>query len=278
MNWEEEIKKIAQWLKKYLEKSGAKGYVLGLSGGLDSAITICLLKRAVGNNIIAINMPCYSSQQAEVDSCDLIHNLKLFEQYAVIDLGYILDCFTTVKNPIFNSQYQMPRSLIEIGNIKARLRMIRLFEMANHYNYLVAGTGNKSEIMTGFYSKFGDGACDISPLANFYKTELYEMAQYLPEIPRSIVEKIPSSDLWPGTSDAREIGFEYSELDPMLQTIDTLDELPGNEEQFLYQISRILGNSEIELNNDKWKKVYNLVKKSEHKRNMPVKYMRNIGE
>jgi NAD+ synthase len=284
MNWELEIDKMAEWLKNYASQAGAKGYVVGLSGGLDSAVVSCLCVKAVGEeNVIAVHLPCSSSSspQSELDATELANNLGI--KYAVVDLKPTFDSIVKTR-PWFMGE-ELPDDIknlsrsnqIRLGNIKARLRMVKLYEIANYYNYLVAGTSNRSELMIGYTSKYGDGGVDLEPIGDFYKTEVYKMVKYLPRIPVSTIYKNPSAELWVGQTDEMEIGESYELLDLKLKLVERLEELPKTEEQFLSAMSQHMDMRQL-LQDPMWKKVYAMMKKAEHKNNMPPKYERTKGE
>lgn len=208
MKWEEIEGKIVHWLRNKVEEAGAKGLVLGISGGLDSSITAVLVKRAVGDNHLALILPCHSSP------VDLEHANLLAQTFALktetVDLTPVYDLLLTILPP----GTPMARA-----NLKPRLRMLTLYYYANTFNYLVVGTGNKSELQVGYFTKYGDGGVDLLPIGNLYKTQLREFARYL-GIPLEIIEKPPSAGLWEGQTDEGEMGITYSELDSILKALE----------------------------------------------------------
>lgn len=208
MNWEEIESKIVHWLRAKVEEAGAKGLVLGISGGIDSSITAVLVKKAVGDNHLALILPCHSSP------ADLEHANLLAQTFALktetVDLTPVYDLLLTILPP----GTPMARA-----NLKPRLRMLTLYYYANTFNYLVVGTGNKSELQVGYFTKYGDGGVDLLPLGNLYKTQLREFAHYL-GIPKEIIEKPPSAGLWEGQTDEGEMGITYSELDSILEALE----------------------------------------------------------
>ena len=245
-----EIGKISKWMKKYLDNSGCKGYVVGLSGGIDSAVVLSLCCKAVGKeNVIAMSMPCNSSKDSEEDAQALTDNLGMVLIINPIENIYNL----TLKNFSFKRDIEN-FNLIQ-GNLKARLRMVQLFVLANKLNYLVAGTSNKSEQSIFYGTKFGDMACDISPISHIYKTDIYKMAALMPEIPENILKKDPSADLWPGQKDTDEIGMSYEKLDQILKALEE----KNSKELDKFNIEDI-------------EKVQNRIKKGSHKGKMPVEY------
>ena len=249
IDYGKEIDRISQWIKKYVKKSGVKGIVVGLSGGLDSAVVACLSVKAVGKeNVIGVTLPCNSSPDTVIDAESLSHNLDI--SFSTMGL------FSTFKEVIdaIKETYKKEVQNLTQANIKARLRMVALYAIANQNNMLVAGTGNLSELMIGYCTKYGDGGVDIEPIGNYYKTEVYKMAKLLPDIPKSTLIKPPSADLWAGQTDEAEIGMTYAELDTILINIGTAGE-------------KLLEQKKID-------KVKLMIKKAEHKNNVPPRYER----
>jgi len=208
MDYEEIERKIVQWLKGKVEEAGAKGLVLGISGGIDSSVTAVLVKKAVGDNHLALILPCHSHPQ------DLEHATLVAKTFGLktetVDLTPVYDLLLTILPP----GTPMARA-----NLKPRLRMLTLYYYANNLNYLVVGTGNKSELMVGYFTKYGDGGVDLLPIGNLYKTQLRGFARYL-GIPEEIILKPPSAGLWEGQTDEGEMGITYSELDSILEALE----------------------------------------------------------
>ena len=192
---------IVAWLKDVLKKSGCKGFVVGLSGGIDSAVTGALVQRAAGEKHLGLFLPCHSDpKDAEfVRETASILKLNLKE----LDLSPIYDVMETV----------LPEgSVLQMGNLKSRLRMIVLYHYAASHNYLVAGTSNKTEYLLGYFTKFGDGASDVVPLRDLLKREVVKLAQEI-GLPQHIITRPPTAGLWPGQTDEAEIGLSYDTLD-----------------------------------------------------------------
>jgi NAD+ synthase len=203
------ITDISIWIKKEVEKADKKGAVLGLSGGLDSTITAFLCKKALGSKkVLGLIMPCHSQFETLEDTKIAVEFLQIPTQH--IDLSTIYDTFLSIL-PEGNK--------ISCANIKPRLRMVTLYYFANKLDYLVVGTGNKSECCAGYFTKYGDGAVDILPLADIYKTELIKLAEYI-HVPCKIINKPPSADLWKGQTDEGELGITYKELDEILKGLN----------------------------------------------------------
>lgn len=261
MDWNEEINSVADWMFGYADSFNIEGYVVGLSGGIDSSVTACEAVLAVGKeNVIGIGMPCGS----EGSNPDSVKDAKLLAENLGIRFG-IMDI-----EKQFNDTVEAVEKFLEIisgekiklnrvtkANIKARIRMANLYAVANFAGYLVAGTGNLSELEVGYCTKHGDGGVDIEPLGNYYKTEIYKMAEYMPEIPQRTKAKAPSADLWKGQTDEQELGMTYAELDEALKAIkggksSLLDTVP---------IERV-------------EKVQKMKKGAIHKNNPPPRYIR----
>ncbi len=200
--------KISEWIAEKVKSAGAKGVVLGLSGGLDSSVTAVLCKKALGSNVLALLMPCHSNPK------DLEHATLLAKKFGIetetIDL-------TEIYDKILQS---LPKGdKIPLANIKPRLRMLTLYYFANLKKYLVVGTGNKTELLTGYLTKHADSAADILPLGDLFKTQVIELAREL-GIPDEITGKPPSAGLWKGQHDEKELGITYGELDRILEALE----------------------------------------------------------
>lgn len=200
-------KRIEGFIASRVERAGADGVVLGLSGGLDSATVAALCARALGpDRVLALIMPAPVSPHRDVEAAKkLAHGLGVRQK--TIPLRSILEAF---REHLDNGDKRA------MGNLAARVRMTLLYYQANRLNYLVVGTGNKSEISVGYTTKYGDSACDILPLGDLYKTEVRELAKSL-GVPESVIEKTPSAGLWPGQTDEGELGMSYEELDKALK-------------------------------------------------------------
>lgn len=201
--------KIAQWMRKKVKQARARGIVVGLSGGVDSAVAAALAKEAVGrSNTLGLFMPCASSPKDLEDA-----------KLAAKTLG--IKTNTIELSRIYNGLIKAlpPAGKIAVSNIKPRLRMLVLYYFANKLNYLVCGTGNKSELMMGYFTKFGDGGADMLPLGGLLKKQVRALAQDL-GIPGRIIYKTPSAGLWPGQSDEGEMGITYAELDDILERLE----------------------------------------------------------
>jgi len=202
---------ISNWIKKQVEEANAKGVVFGVSGGVDSSVVSVLCKNVFPKEHLALILPCFSSKR-DLDDAELV--VKKFSlNYKIINLEDIFLAFSKILG--FNTQDKE----LAVANIKPRLRMITLYYFANKLNYLVVGTGNKSELTMGYFTKYGDGGVDILPLGDLTKTEVYKLAKVL-NIPQRIIKKLPSAGLWSGQTDEEEMGIKYKLLDKIIDAIE----------------------------------------------------------
>lgn len=244
---------IINSIRNTVDNIKCKGVVIGISGGVDSAVVTKLCAEAVGHkNVLDIFMPSNISTDMDykttVDLCE-----QYGTEYKVINIKPAVDTFVS---DILHDR----NTPLEYGNISARCRMIVLYNIARKLNYIVMGTSNKSELMMGYFTKFGDGACDIAPLANLYKSEVIQIARFI-GIPKQIISKPPSAGLWDGQTDESDMGIAYSDLDIVLY------ELEHNKSS--HQIAIDTG-----ISIDKVMSVYNRVNLMSHKRFPPICFQR----
>ncbi len=204
---------IVKFINDQTKAAGAGGAVLGLSGGLDSATVAFLAAEALGpDRVLALILPeAGVTPEEDLEDARLVASI-LGVETKEIDISKILDRYsellpTAEASPVVN------------GNLKARVRMTILYWHANLLGRLVLGTGNKTEIMLGYSTKFGDAAADIFPIADLYKDEVRELAKRL-EVPRRIIEKAPTAGLWPGQTDEAELGISYDDANAILRGIE----------------------------------------------------------
>jgi len=231
--------KLCDWIGDKVTKAKAEGVAFGLSGGIDSAVVAALSIKVFPKNTLALIMPCHNLETDTNDAIDLINKFNL--SYKIIDLSTVYDSFIY----LLDDKEKDGSCKLADANIKPRLRMITLYYFANKLNYLVVGTGNKSELTIGYFTKYGDGGADILPLGNLLKNQVKELAEYL-GIPKKIINKPPSAGLWEGQTDEEEIGISYNQLDKYLKA--------GK-----------LNNKIIE------KKIQDKITQSAHKRTTPAK-------
>lgn len=208
INTDFKIDELVQWLKQKVSAANAKGLVFGLSGGIDSAVIAGLSKKAFPDNSLGIIMPCHSEKKDEEHALLVADALDL--KTSKVDLSEIYDIY--LKSIGLDSKNTMAKA-----NIKPRLRMTTLYYFAQHYNYLVCGSSNKSEFVVGYFTKHGDSGVDLLPLADFVKSEIRELAKTL-NIPDIIITKAPTAGLWENQTDEAEMGFSYDILDNYINT------------------------------------------------------------
>lgn len=205
-SWELIEKHLTEFLSDEVRKTGLNRVVVGLSGGLDSAVVAVLLQKVFGDDFLAVMMPSqYSSGSSLHDAKELIDKFEI--RYEVHPIGEYIN--------IFNSKYRDATDLRR-GNFSARLRMVTLYDISARDGALVIGTSNKSEILLGYGTLFGDLASAINPIGDIYKSDLFSFAEYL-GVPSSIVNKPPSADLYEGQSDESDIGYSYQEIDKIFK-------------------------------------------------------------
>ncbi|QUE30809.1 NAD(+) synthase [Francisella philomiragia] len=208
---EEYSKKLIKWLKKICINYPAEGFVIGISGGIDSAVAASLAVKT-GLPTTALILPSKNNQDQDMkDGLELIKNLDIEHHIVTIQPAY--DTFIESTLNFTNSQND--RQHVIKGNAQARLRMMYLYAYAQQNNRIVIGTDNACEWYMGYFTKFGDGAADILPLVNLKKSQVFEMGKYL-KVPQNIIDKAPSAGLWQGQTDEDEMGVTYQEIDNFL--------------------------------------------------------------
>ena len=214
---------IVEWLQGRLKAAGSRGFVVGLSGGIDSAVVVRLCQMAAPEGVVGVVMPCHSDPR---DGSDAMLVAKHFKVPAIsVDLA---PAFDTLTSALQSAVASLPAGLVPasggsedikarvpLANVKPRLRMTSLYYVANALNYLVAGTGNRSELTIGYFTKYGDGGVDLLPIGNLLKSDVRAAAREL-GVPSAIIEKAPSAGLWAGQTDEGEMGFTYADLENYL--------------------------------------------------------------
>ena len=207
---------IAGWLRERVNAAGAQGLVCGLSGGIDSAVVARLCQMATGENYVGVIMPCRSDPRDEADARLVADHFGIKTLRIPLDAPF--DALTSTADSAFAAAALRPHATDDVkarmpaANVKPRLRMATLYLVANRLNYLVAGTGNRSEITIGYYTKYGDGGVDLLPIGRLVKREVWDLAREL-GVPSRVIDKAPSAGLWLGQTDEAEMGFTYVELE-----------------------------------------------------------------
>ena len=243
---------ITAFIRARISESGASGAVIGLSGGIDSAVAAYLTVEAVGKeNVLAIMLPVQDLTPGyDTDDATSVAN-QLGIEYRVIEIGSVLHTLSGVV-PDYDADVAVAN-----GNLTARIRMCVLYYYANLMNRLVIGTGNRTELLLGYATKHGDAGVDMEPIGDLYKTEVFELAGFL-GVPERIIRKAPSARLWAGQTDEGELGMRYPDIDRILRMI----------------VDERLSMDEIKARGvpvDAARHLTNLIRISEHKRCPPQK-------
>lgn len=239
---------IESFISHQVEASGRAGVVLGMSGGVDSALVAKLCADALGpERVLALSLPEGAGGKDETDARAYAKELGI--DFRAIDIAPFVERFESVLKPKRSDR-------VARGNLRARTRMVVGYFVANSEDRLVVGTGNKSEILTGYFTKFGDGGADFLPIGDLYKTQVRAMARHL-GVPKKIVDKVPTAGLWPGQTDEGELGLSYGELDRILLGLELQMEPEAIAEKANVSLERV-------------RHVEALVAASVHKRKMPL--------
>lgn len=241
MEMEMKIEKTVDWIRELVLGAGCKGAIVGLSGGIDSSVVAHLIKRAFPNDSIGVILPCKSHDGDREDGIKAAESADL--RYVEVELTDVHEALHSQINSVLTEADKNNPRLTD-ANLRARLRMSTIYAVANNLNYLVAGTDNAAEILTGYFTKYGDGGVDFVPIANLTKREVYAWARHL-GVPQSILNRAPSAGLWEGQTDESEMGTTYEKIDDYIEGKDIPDE-----DQVIIE---------------------RLHSRSEHKRNMPPK-------
>lgn len=219
--------KITEWIKEHVHSADKKGVIFGLSGGIDSAVVAGLAKRSLGDNVLGLILPCKSSSEDEKFALSIAKKFDIKTEKVILDETY--DALIRA--------YPEGNDLAK-ANLKPRLRMLTLYYFANTLDHIVAGTGNKSELMVGYFTKHGDGGVDILPLGDLLKTEVRELAKEL-GVPEEIIKRPPTAGLWEGQTDETELGITYDDLDRTLIAIEHKNE-SGVDKKMLSKVKSLI--------------------------------------
>ncbi len=250
LDFEYVVSEICSFIVRQVEDSGCRGAVVGLSGGIDSSVTAFLLVRALGSDrVLGLIMPYITTPKEDVEDAKKVAEI-LGIKYRIIDISNIRDAYAK-SIPDFDENDRIPT-----GNLLPRIRMTLLYYYANKYNMIVAGTGDRSEILIGYFTKYGDGGVDILPIGSLYKTQVRALGKYL-GVPESIVKKPSSPRLWPGHIAEEELGLKYEEIDLILHCLFDLG----------LDIDETV--KETGISRDKVVKVVKMYETTKHKRRLP---------
>lgn len=239
---DQKIEKTVEWLQGKVKEAGARGLVVGISGGIDSALVTFLIKKAFPEDSLGVIIPIKSNPVDREDALKVVEksgithiDLDMTESQMMI-LSKVEE--TMKENNIWREDFRR----ITDANLRARIRMSTIYTVANNLNYLVMGTDNAAEVYTGYFTKYGDGGVDLLPIANLTKREVYEWSRHV-GVPIEVLEKAPTAGLWEGQTDETEMGTTYDMIDDLIEG----KEIPQKDRDIIERLHRV----------------------SEHKRNMP---------
>lgn len=247
LNIENEVARIVAFIQNKLKSTGFSKTIVGLSGGIDSALTASLCVKALGSqNVYGVMMPYKNSHPDSLGHASLLAQ-HLNISYQVVDISLMVDEYF--------KHYAPDADLLRKGNFMARIRMCTLFDLSAKHQAIVAGTSNKSELYVGYCTQYGDSACGFEPIGHLYKTEVRAMSEYL-NIPGPIIKKKPTADLWAGQTDEEELGITYASLDEILYQL--IDLKKSDQDILMGSVEK----HQLEL-------VHKKIRQSEFKRQMP---------
>ena len=242
---------VTEFIRSQIEKSGLKGAIVSLSGGIDSSLVLALTVEALGpERVTGVTMP----ERDVTPESDITDVMKLCATYDVTcDTVEITQILRVMRESL---PLHDPEDRIPLGNLKARTRMVVAYHYANSLGRMVMGSSNKTELLTGYFTKYGDGGVDLMPIAGLYKTQVRQLSRSL-RLPESIISKPPSAGLWPGQTDEGELGITYELLDLVLYGMEMGMESP--------EIAR-----DLKVEGGLVEMVLNRVRSTEHKRRLPL--------
>jgi len=242
--------KIISFIHRKVQESGVGGTVIGLSGGIDSALTAFLTVEALGaDKVLGLLLPekGITTEQDIKDAMEVVRLLGI--EHKIIDISKVLNSYSSAI-PDFDKN-----NLLAGGNLKARTRMCILYYHANLMRRMVVGTGNRTELLLGYFTKYGDGGVDIEPIGGLYKTQVRELSRYM-DVPARIIEKTPTAGLWPGQTDEGELGVTYEVADKILAML-------VDQKNNISDIKKVFSDRQVD-------RLAALVRSNEHKRHPPA--------
>lgn len=243
------VELICNFIKAKLDESKTNGLIIGLSGGIDSSVVSYLCAKVIeSEKILGLILPSKTTSNEDIEDAILVaENLGI--KYKTLHIDELIDPFPKMCPECSNSA-------LANGNLKARIRMMLLYYHSNSMNRLVAGTGNRTELLVGYFTKYGDGGVDILPIGDLYKTDVRQIANYL-DVPKKIIEKAPTAGLWTGQTDEEELGMKYELLDKILY-------LMADENLAIKEIAK-----KLDIPDDEVLRIKNKMETSKHKLSSP---------
>lgn len=244
------IKLIEDFIRTRVSEAGAKGVVIGLSGGIDSAVVASIAVHALDpKKVFALFLPSNTTPNSDLKDVKSLCS-QLSVKLTVINIQKLINIYSE------EIREKVDPTLLEWANFQPRIRQTVLYFFANRLNYLICGAGNKSELMIGYFTKFGDAAVDMLPIGDVYKTHVFQLGKYL-NVPESILTKAPSAGLWEGQTDEAEIGMSYLQLDSILYGLERFQTEPEVADYLQIPVAEV-------------KEVRSKLYQSEHKRRGPL--------
>ncbi|MDR1774095.1 MAG: NAD(+) synthase [Clostridioides sp.] len=231
----EKIDKTVDWLREKVKEANAKGLIVGVSGGIDSAVCANLIKKAFPDNSMGVILDIRNSKEdmedakAVIEACG-IESMMLNLEPTELNLTDMI-----VSNMNQKNLFKEENKRMTVANLRARLRMCTIYAIANNLGYLVIGTDNAAELYTGYFTKYGDGGVDLLPIANITKQEVYEWGKVL-GVPSSVIDKAPTAGLWEGQTDENEMGTTYAMIDKVVMGKE--DEVPQRDLEIIYRMNK----------------------------------------
>ncbi|MFA5012206.1 MAG: NAD+ synthase [Ignavibacteria bacterium] len=242
INYEKVEQILTAFLKNEFKRIELTKAVIGLSGGIDSTVSAFLTAKALGpGNVLCVMMPYKTSSKNSLEDAQKVVKI-LNVKSKVVDISKMVDAYVdTLEGDV---------SIVRKGNVMARMRMIVLYDESAKESGLVVGTSNKTELLLGYSTLHGDSACAINPLGQLYKTQIFELAKHL-NVPKEIIDKKPSADLWAGQTDEEEMGITYASVDKLLASMvdegksDADLQGMGFEKEYIEKVQRMIKRNEF---------------------------------